>query len=60
MKSLKHFLLGLLALILCPVWLPLGILYGIFMVLVSLGEDVASLWAPRIMFDDPADDILYV
>ena len=44
METLKHGAIGLLVVILFPVWLPLAVLYAIGVLIVCMGEDIAREW----------------
>ena len=42
MKTLKHGTIGLLVVILFPIWMPLAFLYALGVLCVCLGEDIAG------------------
>jgi len=44
MRTLKHFAIGLLAIVLFPIWFPFAVLYAIGEMVVCMGEVIARKW----------------
>jgi hypothetical protein len=44
MSALKHSAIGLLAVVLFPIWFPLAVLYAIGVLIVCMGEVIAREW----------------
>ena len=44
MSTLKHGAIGLLAIVLFPIWFPFAVLYAIGEMVVCMGEEIARKW----------------
>lgn len=44
MRTLKHFAIGVLAIVLFPIWFPFAFLYAIGVLIVCMGEEIAREW----------------